>query len=58
MKKCTGNYIIRWTDTTGKNKRKVYNDYSVALKAKKWLIDNNATDIDIAVEHIVTNKPE
>ncbi len=50
MKKYTGNYTIRWTDKSGKPNKKVYNNYSTVIKAKKWLLENNASDIDIAVE--------
>jgi len=50
MKKYTGNYIIRWTDNTGNKNKKVYSDYATVLRAKKWLLDNGTTDIDIAVE--------
>lgn len=50
MKKYTGNYIIRWTDKSGNSNKKVYDDYSTVIKARKWLIENEATDIDIAVQ--------
>lgn len=46
----TGNYIIRWTDKNGKQWSKTYTDYLTAIKAKKWLIDQGADNIDIAVE--------
>ena len=50
MKRYTGNYIIRWTDKNGNKDQKVYSDYSTVLKAKKWLLDNGALEINIAVE--------
>jgi hypothetical protein len=50
MKKYTGKYILSWLDKDDKPGSKVYEDYSTAIKARKWLIDNGATEIDIAVE--------
>jgi len=50
MKKYTGKYILRWTDKSGKADKKIYDDYSTIIKAKRWLLDNGAVDIDIAVQ--------
>jgi len=50
MKTYTGNYILSWTDQNGNDDSKVYSDYSTTLKAKKWLIDNKADNIDISIE--------
>jgi hypothetical protein len=49
-KRYTGQYIVRWTDATGKENRKTYTDHPTVIKAKKWLIKAGAVDIDIAVE--------
>jgi len=49
-KRYTGNYIVKWLDQDNNKKQKTYQDYSMALKAKKWLLDNCITYIDIAVE--------
>lgn len=50
VKKYTGNYILTWLDKDDKSNSKVYNDYSTVLKARKRLLENEATSIDIAVE--------
>ena len=50
MKRYTGKYSVRWTNKDGITKSKVYDDYSTALKAQKWLLENNAENIDIAVK--------
>ena len=50
IKRYTGKYIVRWIDKENNKKRKVYDDYQVAIKAKKWLADNGIDNVDIAVE--------
>jgi hypothetical protein len=56
-KRYTGQYIVRWTDATGKENRKTYTDYQTTIKARDWLIKSGAVDVDIAVE-ISTAKPQ
>lgn len=41
-------FIVRWNDG-GKVHSRAYDDESVARKAKKWLMENGAQNIDIAV---------
>jgi hypothetical protein len=41
--------VITWRDKDMKYREKVYDTYPEIVKAKKWLIENNAEDIDIAV---------
>ena len=52
LKRYTGKYIVRWVDKQNESQRKVYDNYTTALKAKKWLIDNKVYNVDIAVETI------
>ena len=49
-RKYTGNYILSWYDKDDKYGTKVYTDYPTAIKARKWLVDNGAKSVDIAVE--------
>ena len=49
-KRYTGNYIVKWLDKDDKKHSKVYSDYGLAIKARKWLVEQEAKDIDIAVE--------
>lgn len=41
-------FIVRWNDG-GKVHSRAYGDENVARKAKKWLMENGAQNIDIAV---------
>lgn len=41
-------FIVRWNDG-GKVHSRAYDDENVARKAKKWLMENGAQNIDIAV---------
>lgn len=41
--------IVRWTDNEGKEHSKEYDDEATAAKAKKWLIENGITAVDIAI---------
>lgn len=41
-------FIVRWDDG-GKVHSRIYDDENVARKAKKWLMENGAQNIDIAV---------
>lgn len=41
-------FIVRWNDG-GKAHSRIYDDENVARKAKKWLMENGAQNIDIAV---------
>ena len=41
-------FIVRWNDE-GKVHSRAYDDENVARKAKKWLMENGAQNIDIAV---------
>ena len=49
-KRYSGNYVIRWENKDGTEMRKTYPDYLTVLKAKKWLVDSGAIDIDIAIK--------
>lgn len=42
-------FKLRWKDEEGKDRSKVYSDYNAAQKAYKWLITNNAKDVDLAI---------
>lgn len=42
-------FIVRWNDVGGKAHSRIYDDENVARKAKKWLMENGAQNIDIAV---------
>lgn len=41
-------FKLRWRDSEGKDRSKVYSDYDQAKKAFKWLNDNGA-DADLAI---------
>lgn len=41
--------IVRWTDKDGDNHRKEYTDEKQARKAKAWLEEHGATNVDVAV---------
>lgn len=41
-------FIVRWS-AGGKAYSRIYDDENVARKAKKWLMENGAQNIDIAV---------
>ena len=41
-------FIVRWDDG-GRAHSRIYDDENVARKAKKWLMENGAQNIDIAV---------
>ena len=41
-------FIVRWNDG-GKVHSRAYDDENVARKAKKWLMENGAQNIDITV---------
>ena len=41
-------FIVRWNDE-GKAHSRIYDDENVARKAKKWLMENGAQNVDIAV---------
>lgn len=47
--KYSGQFIVRWRDQSGIDRRKSYTVYKDAQKALKWLIDNGSTYVDIAV---------
>ena len=42
---------LRWKDKDGKYHKKDYKEYNDAAKARKWLVDNGADDVDIAVKY-------
>ena len=42
-------FIVRWNDGGGRPHSRIYDDENVARKAKKWLMENGAQNIDIAV---------
>lgn len=43
--------VLRWKDKDGEEHRKEYDSSQSAdiEKAKRWLLDNGATDVDVAV---------
>lgn len=43
------NLKLRWKDKSGKEYSRIYTDKREAEKAKKWLLDNHAVEVDIAV---------
>ena len=47
-------FNVRWTDSDNKEHSKVYDDEPTARKAKKWLIEQGALSVDIAVR--INNK--
>ena len=54
MGRYLGTYKVRWTDKNGDKHSKTYDDYATAIKAKHYLIERGADNIDIAVS--VENK--
>lgn len=44
--------VLRWKDKDGKEHRKEYDARQSAdvAKAKRWLLDNGAKDVDVAVK--------
>ncbi len=53
----TGKYIVRWQDEKGNKNEKTYDSWALAQKAARWLADNKAVNIDIAV-HVVSKQTE
>ena len=56
-------FVVRWTDAHGNERRKEYSHELDARKAKTWLIDRGAKDVDIAISigdrlHNIKDKPE
>lgn len=56
-------FVVRWKDADGNEQRKEYSHEPDARKAKAWLIDRGAKDVDIAIStgdrlHSVKDKPE
>lgn len=47
-------YILSWEDSNKKIIRKEFVDYSKLMEARKWLISNNATNVDVRV--VLKNK--
>ncbi len=45
----SNNLKLRWKDKNGKEYERIYTDKREAEKAKKWLLDNHAMEVDIAV---------
>ena len=37
--------VVRWSDKKGSHKKE-YTDQRIAYKARKWLLDNGADDVD------------
>lgn len=42
-------YSVRWTDADGKDHKKQYKSEPDARRARKWLDENGATSVDIAI---------
>lgn len=40
---------LSWQDKQGNKHSRIYKDQREAYKAKQWLVDNGAVDIDIAI---------
>lgn len=56
-------FIVKWQDADGKHRSRAYDTDPEAKRAEKWLKDNGAANIDIAVrlnntEHTVTAKED
>lgn len=49
-----GSFVVRWEDNNGEQHRREYTTETDARKAKKWLLDNGATSVDIAIQ--INNK--
>ena len=41
--------VVRWNDKEGKSHRREYDDEPKARKARDWLMENGASDVDIAI---------
>lgn len=48
-------YSVRWTDASGEHHTKQYDKEPDARKARKWLDENGATSVDIAI--VIGGKP-
>lgn len=48
--------VVRWSDKKGSHKKE-YTDQRLAHKARKWLLDNGADDVDIAMRRQTAPKP-
>lgn len=42
-------HVIRWKNADGQENTKDYSTHSEVKRAERWLKDNNAADIEIAV---------
>lgn len=49
-------FVVRW-EMNGEEQSKEYDDEPTAKKAKAWLIERGATNIDIAVRPIKVSSP-
>lgn len=52
------NLVVTWTDKDGKKQSKQYTDQRLAYKARQWLLENGATEIDVAVVFKPKPKPD
>jgi len=41
--------LLRWTDDKGNQQVKEYTDEPTARKARDWLLEHGATNVDIAI---------
>ena len=48
-------YSVRWTDAAGKDHKKQYKSEPDARRSRKWLDENGATSVDIAV--VIAGRP-
>ena len=49
--------VLRWTDDKGNEQTKEYTDEPTARKAKAWLLEHGAKDVDIAIRLKTRNTP-
>lgn len=42
-------FSVRWNDANNKPQHKIYDTEQYARKARKWLEDNGAVSVDIAI---------
>lgn len=44
-------FVVKWLDQELNEHSKVYDNHEQAHKAYKWLINNKATNVDLAILH-------
>lgn len=48
--------LLRWTDGKGNQQIKEYTDEKQARKARDWLLEHGATNVDIAIMGYMTKQ--